>query len=85
MTGSQHQAQQQQKQKQELKQQTQNVEVKRKTFSLNISGKEEVLAQYNAKLEKMKKTLNSLIPDPGMTPQMQCDYYTCLLYTSRCV
>lgn len=48
----------------------------RKTFSLNISGKEEALAQYNAKLEEMKKTLNSLIPEPGMTPQMQRDYYT---------
>ena len=48
----------------------------RKTFSLNISGKEEAWAQYKAKLEEMKKILNSLIPDPGMTPQMQRDYYT---------
>ena len=48
----------------------------RKTFSLNISGKEEALAQYNAKLQEMKTTLDALIPDPGMTPQMQRDYYT---------
>lgn len=48
----------------------------RKTFSLKVSGKEEALAQYNAKLEEMKKTLNSMIPEPGMTPQMQRDYYT---------
>lgn len=48
----------------------------RKTFSIKISSKEEALAQYNAKLQEMKETLNALIPEPAMTPQMQRNYYT---------
>ncbi|MEA4919165.1 hypothetical protein [Proteiniphilum sp.] len=51
---------------------------RRKKFSLNISGKEEAVAQYNAKLEEMRETLNSIFPDPDMTPQMQRDYYTAI-------
>lgn len=49
-----------------------------KKFSLNISDKEEAMAQYNAKLEEMKNTLNAMFPDPDMTPQMQRDYYTAI-------
>lgn len=49
-----------------------------KKFSLSIPGKEEAMAQYNAKLEEMKNTLNAMFPDPDMTPQMQRDYYTAI-------
>lgn len=50
----------------------------KKKFTLNISDKEEAVAQYNAKLEEMKNALNAMLPDPGMTPQMQRDYYTAI-------
>lgn len=55
-----------------------SVPKQRKKFTLNISGKEEAIAQYNAKLEEMKQTLSSLFPNPEMTPQMQRDYYTAI-------
>ena len=46
------------------------------TFSINIVSKEEAMKKYKEKLSEMQETLASMIPDVGMTPQMQRDYYS---------
>ena len=38
--------------------------------------REEAMAKYKEKLSEMQETLSAMIPDPGMTPQMQRDYYS---------
>ena len=46
------------------------------SFKVNIRSKEEAMAKYKAKLEELKQTLSSMIPDAGMTPQMQRNYHS---------
>lgn len=45
-------------------------------FSIKIMSKEEAMQKYKEKLAEMQATLSSMIPDAGMTPQMQRDYYS---------
>ncbi len=45
-------------------------------LSINIASKAEAMAKYKEKLAEMQETLASMIPDAGMTPQMQRDYYS---------
>ncbi len=45
-------------------------------FSINIASKEEAMKKYKEKLAEMQATLASMIPDAGMTPQLQRDYYS---------
>jgi predicted amidophosphoribosyltransferase len=45
-------------------------------FSINIASKEDAVKKYKEKLAEMQATLASMIPDVGMTPQVQRDYYS---------
>ena len=45
-------------------------------FSINIISKEEAMQKYKEKLDEMNAELASMLPDAGMTPQMQRNYYS---------
>lgn len=45
-------------------------------LSFSIANKEEALNKYKEKLSEMQETLQSMIPDAGMTPQLQRDFYS---------
>ncbi len=45
-------------------------------FSVNIVSREEAMKKYKEKLSEMQEMLASMIPDAGMTPQLQRDYYS---------
>ena len=45
-------------------------------FSINIMSKEEAMQKYREKLDEMNAMLASMLPDAGMTPQMQRNYYS---------
>lgn len=45
-------------------------------LSINISTKAEAMKKYKEKLAEMQAALISMVPDAGMTPHMQRDYYS---------
>ena len=47
-----------------------------KKFTVNIVSKEEAMQKYREKLDEMQATLASMLPDAGMTPQLQRNYYS---------
>ncbi|GHT34448.1 hypothetical protein FACS189434_10610 [Bacteroidia bacterium] len=46
------------------------------SLSINIASREEAMEKYKAKLAEIQETINSMLPDPGTTPQMQRNYYS---------
>jgi hypothetical protein len=46
------------------------------SFSINILSKEEAINKYREKLAEIQATLSLMLPDAGMTPQMQRDFYS---------
>lgn len=44
-------------------------------FSIEIATKEEAMQKYKEKMAEMQEALSAIIPDAGMTPQMQRDFY----------
>ena len=45
-------------------------------FSIRVVNREEATAKYKEKLAEMQAALSSMIPDAGMTPHLQRDYYS---------
>jgi len=46
------------------------------SFSIHALSKEEAMEKYKEKLKEMQETLSAMIPDAGMTPQMQRDFHS---------
>ncbi len=46
------------------------------SFSIHTLSKEEAMEKYKEKLKEMQETLSAMIPDAGMTPQMQRDFHS---------
>lgn len=44
-------------------------------FSVEIASKEDAIQKYKEKMAEMQEALSAMIPDAGMTPQMQRDFY----------
>ncbi len=46
------------------------------SLSIDIDSKEEAMKLYKATIDELKATLSAMVPDAGMTPQMQRDYHS---------
>lgn len=46
------------------------------TISVGNLSKEEEIEKYKEKLQEIQEALSAMIPDAGMTPQMQRDFYS---------
>ncbi len=44
-------------------------------FSIEIATKEEAMQKYKEKMVEMQQALSDMLPDAGLTPQMQRDFY----------